>query len=181
MPRTTTTPLVYEDLENFPDDGLRREIIAGELFVTPSPEYLHQRAVVKIAMALHQYELKFGGEVTVAPMDVVLSAQNVVEPDIIYVGSDRMDVIGKRAIRGVPSLVVEVLSPSSASADRVKKRALYARFAIPEYWIVDPESRTIERCSDPAAGSYQTTVTFDSEFTAATLRGFRLLLDELMS
>lgn len=181
MPKITTTPLVYEDLEKFPNDGLRREIIGGELFVTPSPEQPHQRAVLNIAIVLREYEHKFGGQVTIAPFDVVLSAQNVVEPDVVFVAADRIDVSGRKAIHGAPTVAVEVLSPSTSRVDRVKKRELYARFAVPEYWIVDTDERTIERCSDPQNGVYQTIVTFDREFTSEALPGFRSALDELFS
>lgn len=112
---------------------------------------------------------------------MVLSAQHVVEPDVVYVGPDRMHTLGKKAILGVPSLAVEVLSPSTERIDRGKKRAIYARFGVPEYWIVDPDARTIERCSDPAGEHYQTFVTFDRDMPAATLPDFVLSFDEIFA
>ncbi|HLI95571.1 MAG TPA: Uma2 family endonuclease, partial [Candidatus Baltobacteraceae bacterium] len=143
------TPLVYEDLVSFPDDDLRREILGGELYVTPSPSWRHQRVAFTIATALDVYARQTGGAMNIAPLDTVLSAQDVAQPDVVFVSVDRMHVIGTKGIHGVPSLVVEVVSPTTASTDRGRKRDVYARFGIPEYWIVDPDANTIERCSDP--------------------------------
>ena len=162
-------PLVYEDLQSFPDDGLRREILAGELYVTPSPQRRHQRVAFEIARILADYAERAGGEVNIAPLDTVLSAQNVVEPDVIYVAPDRMHTLGVKAIIGVPSLVVEVLSPSTKRVDRGRKREIYARFAIPEYWIVDPDTNTIERCSNPVDAVYRDIVVVDRKLRAPTL------------
>jgi Uma2 family endonuclease len=171
--------LTYEDLENFPDDNLRREVIDGELYVTPAPSRAHQHAVGEIFVALRAHAKCVGGEALVAPFDIILSAQNVVEPDVLYVAPDRMHTLGKRAAHGVPSLFVEVLSPSTTRADRGKKREAYARFGVPEYWIVDVEKHTIERCSDPVDGLYRTIVVFDHDMAAATLPDFILSFEEI--
>ena len=173
--------LHYEDLETFPADNLRREILDGKLYVTPSPSRRHQRVVGAVYRALSDYERRAGGEAYVSPFDTVLSAQNVVEPDVIYVAPDRLHTLGVKAILGVPSLFVEVLSPATEHLDRGKKRAAYASFGVPEYWIVDADARTIERCSDPAGGSYQRIVTFDSDMPAATLPDLTLSFNEVFA
>lgn len=175
----TQAPHVYEDLESFPDDGLRREILGGELYVTPSPIPRHQNVVLEFARRLADYAEKAGGKTYIAPLDTVLSAQNVVEPDVIYIAPDRMHTLGTKAIIGVPSLVVEVLSPGTAKTDRGRKRDIYARFGIPEYWIVDPDANTIERCSDPLDAVYRTIVTFDGDMPAATLPDLVLPLEKI--
>jgi Uma2 family endonuclease len=128
---------------------------------------------------LDDYAERAGGEVNIARLDTVLSAQHVVEPDVIYVAPDRMHTLGVKAIIGVPSLVVEVLSPSTASTDRGRKRDIYAQFAIPEYWIVDPDANTIERCSDPIDGAYRNVVTFNEDMPAATLPDLVLPLEKI--
>lgn len=168
------TPLVYEDLESFPNDNLRREILGGELYVTPSPIPRHQSIVLEIARALADYADGTGGKAYVSPLDTVLDAQNVVEPDVIYVGPERLGTLGRKAIIGVPSLVVEILSPGTKRTDRGSKRDIYARFGIPEYWIVDPDANTIERCSDPHEGAYREIVVFNDDMPAATLPDFVL-------
>lgn len=171
--------LVYEDLEKFPDDNFRREILRGELSVSPTPERRHQQVVGEIFAQLRDYARRTGGKAYVAPLAVVLSAQNVLEPDVIFVAVDRLDTLGKKAILGVPSLVIEVLSPSTQGVDRVEKRTVYAHFGVPEYWIADPEGNTIERCSEPAGKQYRTIETFDRDMPAATLTGFVLSFDEV--
>ena len=175
------TALVYEDLQSFPEDNRRREILGGELYVTPSPIPRHQRVVGEIFSALREYAQRAGGEAYGSPLDTVLSAQNVVEPDVLYIGPDRLDTIGAKAILGVPSLFVEVLSPGTRSIDRGKKREIYARFSVPEYWIIDAEARTIERCSDPVGDRYQAVVTFGADMPAATLPDFVLSFDEIFA
>ncbi len=99
----------------------------------------------------------------------MLSAQNVVEPDVVFIAPDRQDTLGDKAIIGVPSLVVEVLSPGTAATDRGRKRDIYAHFDVPEYWIVDPDANTIERCSHPVEGVYRNVVAFENDMPAATL------------
>src|SRR5438046_7258838 len=86
-----TTGLTYEDLRNCPDDNLRREIIEGELLVTPSPVRRHQRSAGKLFAVLLAYEELHGGEVYQAPMDVFFSDRNVVEPDVLYIRPEHVD------------------------------------------------------------------------------------------
>jgi Uma2 family endonuclease len=171
--------LRYEDLESFPDDDLRREILDGELNVTPSPVPRHQRVAFEISRLLDDYAKQSGGEVYIAPVDVVLSAENVVIPDIVFAASDRLHTIREKAIFGVPSLIVEVLSPSTQHIDRGQKRAIYARFGVPEYWLVDPDANTVERCSGPSGDGYQTIEVFSGNMPAATLPGFVLPFEKV--
>ena len=80
----------------------------------------------------------------VAPTDCILSNVTVVQPDVLYIAADRLAIISDRGIEGAPTLVVEVLSPSTAHLDRDRKMKLYAEHGVPFYWIVDPESRSVE-------------------------------------
>ena len=139
-----TTGLTYEDLRNFPDDNLRREIIDGVLFVTPSPIRRHQRVVVELAAALLAYEKEHGGEVYPAPMDVFFSDTNVVEPDVLFVGPERLPGTDPAKVVVVPDLVVEVSSPGTRRRDLSLKKDLYERFGVPEYWFVDLDAERLE-------------------------------------
>ena len=140
------------DLADLPDDGNRYEVIDGELLVTPSPSWPHQTAVMELYSLLDAYvsahEL---GYVFVAPADVVFSARRGVQPDLFVVPP----VGGKRptAFEQVKrlKLAVEILSPSTARADRVQKRFVYRDEGVPEYWIVDLDARTIERSTPTEA------------------------------
>ena len=133
-------------LHALPDDGRRHEIIDGELLVTPSPTYAHQWAVLALYRRLDAYlRGNRAGYVLTAPADVRFDALTVVQPDLFVVPQRE----GGRPMSwdeaGGALLTVEVLSPASAAADRVRKRALYQRQGVPEYWIVDLDARVIER------------------------------------
>jgi Uma2 family endonuclease len=143
--KTRRIVLTYEDYAALPDDGRRYELFEGELAVTPAPSPDHQRALAGLNDLLRQYVRSSGlGEVLFAPLDVILSASTVVQPDLVYLAPDRAALVSQRGIEGPPTLVVEVLSPSTTRADRATKRQLYARYGVPYYWIVDPAARTVE-------------------------------------
>lgn len=137
--------LTYEDYLKMPDDRTRKQIIGGDLYVTAAPSPLHQRVVVELTSILHAHAREHGlGTILVAPVDLVLSQVDVVQPDILFVAEANRHIIGAAAVQGVPDLVIEVLSPSTLKIDRDRKMDLYARAGIPEYWIVDPDSRAAE-------------------------------------
>lgn len=137
------SPWTYEDYLDFPDDGKRYEIVGGEVFVTPAPNIRHQDIVGWLFVRLYEHvERHGGGRVFVAPLDVVLSSTDVVEPDIVFVADADTDRITAANLQGPPTLAVEVLS--EARHDRVRKRRLYAQFGVAEYWIVDPEGERVE-------------------------------------
>ncbi|HEV2491705.1 MAG TPA: Uma2 family endonuclease [Terriglobia bacterium] len=139
-----STNFTHADLLVMPDDGKRREIIDGELFVTPSPLSKHQLAVGRIAAAFFRYLDDHPiGELLLAPLDVILSDYDVLEPDLLFILNEHRSII-QDWVRGAPDLVIEVLSPTTARQDRGPKLKAYARFGVPEYWIVDAEERVVE-------------------------------------
>ena len=143
--QTSQRPLTIRDFESFPDDGNRYEIIGGELSVSPSPTLEHQRIVTRIVAAVERFfEDSPLGEVFPAPIDVELSNFDIVEPDVVVVLDANASVKREKRIVGAPDIVVEIISPSSAMRDRVRKGALYAMNGVREYWLVDPGTRTFE-------------------------------------
>lgn len=144
-PANPSVKCTYEDFLLFPNDGKRHEIIDGEHYVTPSPNTSHQTIVgnLHLLLGIHLRAHPVGA-VFVAPFDVVFSNLDVVEPDLLYVSSKRRDTVTKLHVKGSPDLAVEVLSPGTRKTDEVIKRQLYERFAVPEYWVVDPELETIK-------------------------------------
>ena len=137
--------LTYEDYLAMPDDGRRYEILDGEVAVTATPVTLHQRIVGNLYWVLRGHVHGRGlGEVFLAPFTVVLANTTVVEPDLVYVENTRASQVGERGITGAPSLLIEVLSPSTAANDRGPKFQLYARYGVPCYWIVDTDARALE-------------------------------------
>jgi Uma2 family endonuclease len=141
----TRALLTYSDYAALPDDGRRYELHWGELSVTPTPGTRHQGAIVVLITLLHEHVKSQGlGKVFVAPTDCILSNVTVVQPDVLYIATDRLALISERGIEGAPTLVVEVLSPSTARLDRDRKMKLYAAYGAPYYWIVDPETCSVE-------------------------------------
>ena len=135
----------YADLLHMPDDGRRYEIHGGELVVVPSPLPQHQLAVLAIVRLFDDYIAKRGGLVLTAPLDVVLDDFDVVQPDVLFFRAERRHLVRPHAVtRHAPDIVVEVLSPSTAATDRGRKKRLFARHGVPEYWIVDPPAGRIE-------------------------------------
>lgn len=134
-----------EQLRALPDDGRRYEVIDGELFVTPAPSWLHQRAVRELQFILHPYALLCSLECLAAPAEVTFSPRRSVEPDLLVVPTVDGRWAGRYEDVGRLVLAVEVISPSTARMDRHRKRKLYQSEAVPEYWIVDAAARFVER------------------------------------
>jgi Uma2 family endonuclease len=130
--------LTYNDYARIPDDGKRHEVIDGEHYVTPAPSLWHQRLIARFFRWLDGFVFRNGlGEVLFTPCDVVLSWNDVVQPDLLFISKERAGIAGKENIRGAPELVVEVLSKSTRRLDEHVKLRLYERFGVREYWIVD--------------------------------------------
>lgn len=135
-----------EDYASFPDDGNRYEIIDGALFVTPAPEVSHQGVVGELQGRLWTF-LKLhpeAGRVWASPADIELADDTVVQPDLFVIPA-WLRPRRWSDIEGRLMLAIEVLSPSTARTDRTIKRERYLRAGIPEYWIVDPRLRRVER------------------------------------
>ena len=142
---TAKAALTYADYAALPDDGKRYEILDGELFVTPAPAPQHQMILANLVSVLGDHVRQRGlGRVLFAPLDVIFADSSIAQPDAIYLDNTRMSLISRRGIEGGPNLLVEVLSPSTARTDRNVKFALYARYGVDFYWIVDPEARVLE-------------------------------------
>jgi len=127
------------------DDDRRYEIIGGNLLMAPAPDTWHQDWSRKLFRLIDRFVTKNNrGEVFYAPIDIVLDEENTVQPDIVFIATPNLQIIQRRAIFGVPELLVELVSPSSVRRDRYDKKALYARFGVKEYWIGDPANKALE-------------------------------------
>ncbi len=179
-PDDASVKFTYDDFLRFPDDGKRHEIIDGDHYVTPSPNTRHQRISGQLFWLLRRYlELHPIGEMFAAPFDVVFSNLNVVEPDLLYISRDRTGVLTDTHVRGAPDLVVEILSPGTRKIDERTKRALYERFDVREYWVVDPERDAIaahRRIEGTLARVSELTAERGDALTTPLLPGFAALL-----
>lgn len=135
----------YEDYLLFPDDGRRHELIGGERYVSPSPKKKHQRSSSRLQHVLGPFiDDNHLGFLYSAPFDVILSEEDVVQPDLVFVSRERSAIEKDEGIAGAPDLVIEILSDSSRKADETVKRKLYEWAGVREYWIVDPELETVK-------------------------------------
>jgi Uma2 family endonuclease len=139
------TGLSYADYVALPDDGQRYELHEGDLWVTPAPGTPHQRVSLALAGRLDAHVKRHRlGMVLEAPTDCILSDRTVLQPDILFIATDRLGIVTERAVEGAPTLVVEILSRSTAALDRGRKRRMYAAHGVPFYWIVDLDACAIE-------------------------------------
>ena len=137
--------LTYDDYCLLPDDRNRYEILDGELSVTPAPATKYQTALGNLYRLLANYVVANQlGKLFIAPTDLILSPTTIVQPDLIFIGNDRRHAVTERAIEGPPTLVIEILSPTTHRTDRVTKAQLYAKHNVPNYWLIDPDQRTLE-------------------------------------
>lgn len=137
--------LTYQDYVLIPEDGQRHEIIEGVHHVNPAPSTYHQTVSRRLQFILYQkIELEKRGVVFNAPVDLQLGATNILQPDIVVILEDRTQMITPTKIKGVPDMVVEILSPSSVNNDTQLKRAVYEKAGVKEYWIVDPFEHEVD-------------------------------------
>lgn len=173
----------YEDYEKLPDDGRCYEIIEGVLYVTAVPNFDHQYSVGEIFTALRAYARENQlGIVISAPFEVYLpGVAQVVQPDVLFVASERVPQPGAAGLSGAPDLIVEVLSHATARTDRLVKFSAYERAGVREYWLVDPRTRSVEVYVLTEAGTYELASQYTSGemITSTVLDGLVLPVDEL--
>lgn len=133
----------YEDLCSLPD-GKRYEIIGGQLYELPSANWDHGQVIMNLIWLLQPIARRTEGNLHTAPQAVFMPDADPVQPDLVLLTVDQKGLISSRGVEGAPALVIEVLSPSNPEHDRIRKRALYARGGVREYWIVSPEAATVE-------------------------------------
>ena len=167
MPTTPhDTRLTYADFLLFPDDDrLRHEIIDGVHYVTAAPNLRHQELVLRLGLALgvHLEDRPDRGRLFMAPFDVVFSFHDIVEPDVIFVAPDQIDILTAKNIQGTPAMVIEILSPSTRKRDRQIKRQLYERGGVREYWLVDPDANAVTIYRRQSDGSFPPIATLSSD------------------
>jgi len=144
--KSTRKRWTYAEFAQLPPSGTTRyEVIDDELVVTPGTTARHQRIVRELMYRLIGFTKEHPlGEAFSAPFDVLFAEGDYVEPDILFVRSDRLHLVSDRGVEGPPDLVVEVLSPSTAGRDRGIKLDRCRIFGVAEYWVVDPDEQVVE-------------------------------------
>ena len=142
----------YEDYLKLEDDN-RYEVINGRLYEMPAPTPWHQKISARIFLIISKFLKE--GELYYSPIDVVLSEDMVLQPDIVYISKENLGIIGEKAIMGAPDLVVEIVSPSTTRRDTVVKKGIYEDFSVKEYWIVYPGEKAMEVWALNESGKYE--------------------------
>lgn len=137
--------VTYEMYREMPEDSGRFELLDGVLeLMSPGPSATHQSIGRELEFKLMQ-SCRSDYVIFYAPLDVILSQTNVLQPDLMTIHRSRLHIVTDRGVEGAPDLVVEIVSPGSRKRDKVLKMKTYARHGVPEYWIVDAVSRTLEQ------------------------------------
>ena len=183
---TTAPPVSEKELYTYADyaelpEGAPYELIRGELLMAPAPNLYHQIVQSNLFFALSQFVREGDhGWVLSAPIDVRLTDTTTVKPDLLFVSTARDARIGAQVIEGAPDLVVEILSPATAHRDLTTKMRLYEQHGVQEYWIVDPEQRTVEvHGLDDGLLRQQARVVDEGEVASTLLAGFAVDLTAL--
>ncbi len=171
-----------EEFWSLPESVLPTEYIDGEIVMAPTPTVPHQRAVFNMASAFRYFVNRHGlGEVFVSPLDVVLPSGDVVQPDIFFLDSKQVERLGTAdRVKAVPPFLVEVLSPGSVKHDTVRKRELYERDGVREYWIVDVKERTVTQLVLRRKHYVLTEFAESDVIKSVVLSGFEMRVGELL-
>lgn len=182
MVSTASGIKTYEDFLRTPDDGRRYELFDGKIFVSPSASQRHQWASQLLNRRLDRFvETHNLGRVYAAALDVRLDHDVIVEPDLFFVrfGSPA-DNITTTWIEGAPALVIEILSKSTASRDLRRKRELYEKYGVEEYWIVDIARQSITALQ-LVGGNYQPIALLNGQFTSRAIPRLEINVAEIFS
>lgn len=179
--QTSVSPVDYKKRYTYADyyvisDDKRYEVMEGSIMMVPAPATRHQKISGRIYRIMANFVFDNDlGEIFDAPTDVVLSDDVVVQPDLLYINKERAGIIGEQAIMGGPDLVVEIISPSSSFNDSVRKREIYQKFGVKEYWLVFPDEKAIEVLT-LADGIYRELCSAKEEGTVSSklLQGFEV-------
>ena len=181
------TRLTVDDFMLFPDDGKRHEIIDGVHYVTPSPVTRHQAISGRLYLSLGNFlaEQPQLGRVFFAPFDVIFTRWDVVEPDLLVIAGDQLDILTTKNVQGAPAIVVEILSPGTRKVDESIKRRLFDRGGVREYWLIDPELDIVKVYRRTADGTFPRVAELSREaedtLTSDVLPGWSLALTRLLA
>ena len=189
IPVHTNHHWTYDEYRRFPEIGLTAryphymfEILEGELCMAPLLAKEHQHYSRRLGGPLQQWLTRHRcGKLLHSPLDVVLSEDTVVRPDLVFLAKGHLSLMKSKVLHGTPDLLVEIVSPYSAYRDRNTKIKLYSQFKTPFYWIVDPEHATLEEY-ELDGKNYQAVREWHATevFTPRVFPGLQLELQEIL-
>lgn len=143
MAQPASLAITVHDYMGMPEGPPYYQLIEGELYMSPSPNWRHQKVAQNIARMIENYlDTHARGRLFIAPLDVILTEINVYQPDVLFFTNERDSILGERCVEGAPDFVVEILSESTAHLDKIKRK-IYARTGVTEFWLVEPELKEI--------------------------------------
>lgn len=163
-------------------EGAPYQLIEGELVMTPAPTTFHQIISGNLNDKLRAFVKANGaGLVLYAPVDVYIDDENAFQPDIVFVSQQRRDIVKDDGLHSAPEIVIEILSPSTAYYDMKKKFRMYEKFGVKEYWIVDPEMKSVELYSLAEKNKFLLNSSYSEQGTVKSviLSGFEVTLEEI--
>ncbi len=147
----------------------------------PAPSINHQVLAGNLYFNLKK-TCSLDGVILITPLDVYLDEGNTFQPDLVFIHNDNLAIIKEARIEGAPNLVVEILSPSTSTNDKIRKKAQYERFGVQEYWIIDPVHRTVDQFI-LSSGKFILHATYGDELTLTSdlFPCIQLTMDELFA
>ncbi len=145
MPGTLLHPpkTMLEVWETLPE-GTLCQLINNKLIMSPSPIDVHQVVLLEIAFNFKLFLNNSNpGEIRIAPYDVHFSKQNILQPDILFIKNENLNKIQDKGLFGAPDIIIEILSPSTSHLDLDEKKLVYEKYSVPEYFIVEPKSKSV--------------------------------------
>lgn len=174
-------PWTVDDYLQLEESNAPCELINGELFMSPSPTPLHQIISSSLNDLLKAEAEKKGGIVFYAPIDLFIDRKNVFQPDLVFISSERLNIITKKGIEGVPDLIIEIISPSNMFTDRNSKKNIYQMIGVQEYWIVDPANHTLEIYRHGEENTPSLYLREEGEVTSSVLTDLKFNLKEIFT
>lgn len=137
--------MTWSEYQQLPEDGYRYEVLDGQLMMSPAPGRRHQQVSMNLSFLIETWRRQTApaGVLLAAPFDVVLADDTILQPDLVYIAPPNLSLLVGERLCGAPDLAVEIFNARSAARDRVAKLQAYARFGVPEYWLVDLEGRIV--------------------------------------
>jgi Uma2 family endonuclease len=175
--------LTYEDYVRLtPPDSGNYELHDGQIIHMPSPTPLHQRFALKLTRKMADFaETNNLGEAFIAPLDTMFDRFNTLQPDVLFISKDRLEIVGQKKIEAAPDLVVEVLSGGNTKKEMLHKKYIYESFEVKEYWLINLEKETITQYLLKDEEFVSQVFSFDDEVTSEALTGFKLRLRNILA
>jgi Uma2 family endonuclease len=181
--KTRKKRLTYEDYARLtPPDSGNYELHDGQIIFMPSPTPFHQDIAGELYSVMKVFAKANNlGKVFIAPLDTLFDRFNTLQPDVLFVSKDRLDIIGDKKIEAAPDLVVEVLSSGNTKKEMLHKKFIYESFEVQEYWLINLEKESLTQYLLKDEEFVSRSFSFDDEVVSEALAGFKIRLRNILA